>query len=157
MFENDRLWDIDSIISRTEIEYIKNGIKVLVIDPYNRLKNDYNEREDKYIGGILAKLCMLAKRLNILVIFVAHPKKPEKGEANTPPNLYSVSGSGDWYNMTDYGIIVHRDRNEEGKLEDIVKIDVQKIKNFSLGDPKGGIITLKFNKENMNICCAMRM
>ena len=151
MFENDRLWDIDSIIDRTEIEYIKNGIKVLVIDPYNRLKNDYNEREDKYIGSILAKLCMLAKRLNILVIFVAHPKKPEKGEANTPPNLYSVSGSGDWYNMTDYGIIVHRDRNDEGKLEDIVKIDVQKIKNFSLGDPKGGIITLKFNKENMNI------
>lgn len=151
MFENDRLWDIDQIIEKTEIEYIKKGIKVLVIDPYNRLKNDYSEREDKYIGNILAKLCMLAKRLNILVIFIAHPKKPEKGEANTPPNLYSVSGSGDWYNMPDYGIIIHRDRKEDGKLEDEVKVIVQKIKNFALGDPKGGTIILKFNSQKMVI------
>lgn len=151
VFENNRMWDIDSIIERTEIECIKNGIKTLVIDPYNRLKNDYHDREDKYIGDILAKLCTLAKRLNILVIFVAHPRKPEKGEANMPPNLYDISGSGDWYNMTDYGIIIHRQRSENGKLEDKVQINVQKIKNFALGDPKGGIIELGFNKAKMNI------
>lgn len=151
MFENDRLWDIDSIIEKTEIEYIKNGIKILVIDPYNRLKNEYNDREDKYIGSILSKLCMLAKRLNILVIFVAHPKKPEKGETNSAPNLYNIAGSGDWYNMTDYGVIIHRQRTEEGKLEDVVEVDIQKIKNFNLGDPKGGKVKLRFNKDNMNI------
>ena len=94
---------------------------------------------------------MLAKRLNILVIFVAHPKKPEKGETNSPPNLYNIAGSGDWYNMTDYGVIIHRQRTEEGKLEDIVEIDIQKIKNFNLGDPKGGKVKLRFNKDNMNI------
>jgi twinkle protein len=150
-FENDRTWSIDEIIKRTEIEYIKHGIKVLVIDPYNRLQNEYRDREDKYIGSILAKLCTLAKRLNILVVFVAHPKKPAPGEANNPPNLYDISGSGDWYNMSDYGIIVHRKRKEDGKLEDIVQVDIQKIKNFSLGDPKGGCITLRFDKPTMNI------
>jgi twinkle protein len=150
-FENDRQWDIDSIIDRTEIEYIKHGIKTLVIDPYNRLKNDYTEREDKYIGSILSKLCMLAKKLNILVIFIAHPKKPEKGMEMSPPTMYSISGSGDWYNMADYGIVVHRNRTETGTLEDFVKVDIQKVKNFSLGEPKGGNITLKFNKITRNI------
>ena len=150
-FENDRTWNIDEIIKRTEVEHIKHDIKVLVIDPYNRLQNEYRDREDKYIGSILAKLCTLAKRLNILVIFVAHPKKPAPGEANNPPNLYDISGSGDWYNMSDYGIIVHRKRKEDGKLEDIVQVDIQKIKNFSLGDPKGGCITLRFDKPTMNI------
>ena len=150
-FENDRTWSIDEIIKRAEVEHIKHDIKVLVIDPYNRLQNEYRDREDKYIGSILAKLCTLAKRLNILVIFVAHPKKPAPGEANNPPNLYDISGSGDWYNMSDYGIIVHRKRKEDGKLEDIVQVDIQKIKNFSLGDPKGGCITLMFDKPTMNI------
>lgn len=149
-FENDRHWDIDSIIERTETEYIKHGIKTLVIDPYNRLKNDYKDREDKYIGEILSKLCMLAKKLDILIIFVAHPTKPVKGGENTPPTMYNVSGSGDWYNMADYGIVIHRNKTEEG-LEDIVKINVEKVKNFSLGEPSGGSVSLNFNKVTRNI------
>lgn len=141
-FENDRIWNIDEICKRTEVEVMKHGIKTLVIDPYNRLQNDYKEREDKYIGSILAKLCMLAKRLNILIIFVAHPKKPD-GE--TRPDMYSISGSGDWYNMADYGIIVHRNRGSDGALENTPKIIVGKVKNFSLGNPSGGEIMLYYN------------
>ena len=147
-FQNDRQWDIDSIITRTEIEIMKHGIKTLVIDPYNRLKNDYKDREDKYIGTILSKLCMLAKKHNILVIFVAHPTKPDSEQ---PPTMYSISGGGDWYNMADYGIIVHRERKEDGKLDDYPQIEVQKVKNFLLGDPKGGKVILKFNKITRNI------
>lgn len=142
MFDNDRMWNIDEICKRTEIEVMKHGIKTLVIDPYNRLNNDYKDREDKYIGSILAKLCMLAKRLNILVIFVAHPKKPD-GEKI--PDMYSISGSGDWYNMADYGIIVHRERGIDGKLENTPEIMIGKVKNFSLGNPSGGSIRLFYN------------
>ena len=142
LFDNRRLWDIDSIIERTEIEVMKHGIKTLVIDPYNRLRNDYKDREDKYIGSILAKLCMLAKRLDILVIFVAHPKKPDSEQI---PTMYSISGSGDWYNMADYGIIVHRDRGIDGKLVNSPTIGVAKVKNFNLGNPSGGTVTLSYN------------
>lgn len=144
LFDNKQLWDVDSIIERTEIEVMKHGIKTLVIDPYNRLKNDYKDREDKYVGSILAKLCMLAKRLDILVIFVAHPKKPDQEKAPMP-TMYSISGSGDWYNMADYGIIVHRDRGMDGKLLNSPTIGIAKVKNFHLGNPSGGTITLKYN------------
>ena len=85
---------------------------------------------------------MLAKKLDILVIFVAHPKKPD-GEKM--PNMYSISGSSDWYNMADYGIVVHRNRQENGKLSNTPEIMVQKVKNFALGNPSGGSIILYYD------------
>lgn len=143
-FDIDRLWTVDEIIERTELAVRKYGVKTLVIDPYNRLNNKIvNNREDLYIGSILSKLSMLAKRLNILVIFIAHPKKPD-GEKM--PNMYSISGSGDWYNMADYGIIVHRDRSESGKLNNLPTIFVEKVKNHFLGDTSGGEITLQYDE-----------
>ena len=142
-FDIERLWTVDEIIERTELAVRKYGINILVIDPYNRLNNKIgSSREDLYICSILSKLSMLAKRLNILVIFVAHPKKPD-GEKM--PNMYSISGSSDWYNMADYGIIVHRDRAADGKLSNLPVIFVEKVKNYFLGSPSGGEITLKYD------------
>jgi len=143
-FDIEKMWTVDEICERTEWAVKKYGIKCLTIDPYNRLKNDYKDREDKYIGSILAKLCMLAKKLDILIIFVAHPKKPD-GEKI--PNMFSISGSADWYNMTDYGIIVHRERlgkDRDSKLSDFPTIFVEKVKNFNLGNPSGGLINLHY-------------
>ena len=140
-FQVDRLWSIDQIIEACEQTVRKYGIKTLTIDPYNRLNNDYTEREDKYIGSMLAKLSMLAKKLDILIIFIAHPKKPD-GEKE--PNLYSISGSSDWYNMADYGLIIHRKRLESGELENKPKISIAKIKDFNLGNPSGGEVSLEF-------------
>ena len=144
-FNVERMWSVDEIIERVELSVRKYGIKTLVIDPYNRLNNKItNGREDLYVGSILSKLSMLAKRLDILVIFVAHPKKPD-GEKM--PNMFSISGSGDWYNMADYGIIVHRDRKEDGKLSDMPTIFVEKVKNHFLGDTSGGSIPLLYSRE----------
>ena len=143
--ETDRQWTIDEIITKTESMVRRYGIKTLIIDPYNRLKNEFRDREDKYIGSILSKLCMLSKKLNILVIFVAHPKKPDD---EATPTMYSISGSGDWYNMADYGIIVHRERDMvTQKLKNEPQILVGKIKNFLLGQPTGGKVILEYNKD----------
>lgn len=137
----DRMWSIDQIIETCELAVRKYGIKTLTIDPYNRLNNDYTDREDKYIGSILAKLSMVAKKLDILVIFIAHPKKPDGDKL---PTMYSISGSSDWYNMADYGLIIHRERNESGELENKPKIIISKIKDFNIGDPSGGEVDLEF-------------
>lgn len=142
-FDIDRVWTVDEICERAELAVKKYGVNTLVIDPYNRLNNKIlNGREDLYIGSILSKLCMLAKKLNILVIFVAHPRKPD-GEKM--PNLYSISGSSDWYNMADYGIVVHRDRYQDGKLSNKPLIFIEKVKNHFIGNPSGGEITLTYD------------
>jgi len=144
-FDIDRTWSIKDICERTELAVKKYGIKVLVIDPYNRLDNKFEgNREDLYIGSILAELSMLAKKLDILIIFVAHPKKPD-GEKM--PNLYSISGSSDWYNMADYGIIIHRERQSDDQLSNLPTVFVQKVKNHFLGKPSGGSVTLRYDVD----------
>lgn len=144
-FDIDRMWTVDEIIERTELAVKKYGVKTLVIDPYNRLNNKIlNNREDLYVGSTLAKLSMLAKKLDILVIFVAHPKKPDGEKC---PNMYSISGSGDWYNMADYGIIIHREREQSGKLSNFPLVFVEKVKNHFLGSPSGGELTLRYDSD----------
>lgn len=142
-FDINKQWTVDEICERTKLAVKKYGVRTLVIDPYNRLDNNYTDREDKYIGSILSKLSMLAKELDILVIFVAHPKKPD-GEKM--PNMYSISGSGDWYNMADYGIIIHRERKEDDTLSNMPTIFVQKVKNHFLGKPSGGSFVLLYDQ-----------
>ena len=48
---------------------------------------------------------------NIVVWMVAHPHKLTRDENGVipPPNLYQVSGSAHWANMSDVAIVVHRD------------------------------------------------
>lgn len=143
-FDINKRWTVDEICERTRLAVKKYGVKTLTIDPYNRLNNNYTDREDRYIGTILSQLSMLAKELDILVIFVAHPKKPD-GEKM--PNMYSISGSGDWYNMADYGIIIHRERSETtGKLSNMPLVFVQKVKNHFLGKPSGGSFSLMYDE-----------
>lgn len=143
-FDINKRWTVDEICERTRLAVKKYGVKTLTIDPYNRLNNNYTDREDRYIGTILSQLSMLAKELDILVIFVAHPKKPD-GEKM--PNMYSISGSGDWYNMADYGIIIHRERSEAtGKLSNMPLVFVQKVKNHFLGKPSGGSFSLMYDE-----------
>lgn len=154
-FDIERLWSVEEICEETELAVKRYGIKTLVIDPYNRLNNKFsNGREDLYIGQILAKLSMLAKKLDILIIFVAHPKKPD-GEKS--PSLYSISGSSDWYNMADYGLIVHRSRENDGKLSNHPFIFVEKVKNFFLGKPSGGEINLHYNITKRVLECGWNM
>jgi hypothetical protein len=63
--------------------------------------------------------------------------------------MYSISGSSDWYNMADYGLIIHRERLENGELENKPKVIISKIKDFSLGDPSGGEISLLFKNHKL--------
>ena len=153
-FDVDRLWSVDEICAEAELAVKKYGIKTLVIDPYNRLRNDYKDREDKYICSILAQLSMLAKKLDILVIFVAHPRKPDGEKC---PNMYSISGSGDWYNMADYGVIVHRERETDGKLSNRPLIFIEKVKNFFLGKPSGGTVSLLYDPMERILKCGYNM
>lgn len=144
--ELNRMWDIDSLIEQLEYAKHRFNIDTFTIDPYNRLANPSTEREDKYIGQMLAKLTMAAKRLDVLIIFIAHPKKPQVGEK--VPDMYAISGSSDWYNMADYGIVIHRDRKPDGTLENNVRVIVHKVKDFQLGNPAGGEVNLLFNTRN---------
>lgn len=127
----------------------RKGIKIFVIDPYNKVEHQSKsgESETQYISRFLDALSNFAKFKDVLVILVAHPRKMQRtaGQAHDVPTLYDISGSANFYNKADYGVTVYRDRGEKG-LENNGCIHFQKIKFRHLG--KTGVVDFKFNYNN---------
>lgn len=141
--ENDL--SIESIL-RSASSFVKSkGIKMLIIDPYNKLDHQIRkgENETQYISRFLDILVNFARFNNILIFLVAHPRKMQKGET---PSLYDISGSAHFYNKTDYGFVVERKRDESNLMTNNVNVYWQKIKFKHLG--KQGISELCYNILN---------
>lgn len=136
---------IDNILDKAKFLVKKRGIKVLVIDPYNKLEHTMKtgESETNYISKFLDKLVMFARVNNVFVALVAHPRKMGKDAAGNydVPNLYDINGSANFYNKADYGITVYRDRNINQ-----VFIHFLKVKFKHLGD--GGTVQCSYNFKN---------
>lgn len=135
---------IDTILERAQFLVRRRGIKALVIDPYNRLDSDMKGKsETLYIGEVLDKLTNFAQRNDILVILMAHPTKMPKNQdgAIQAPTLYDISGSANFFNKADFGLVVHRNRQEN-----TVEVHIQKVKFRHLGEC--GMALFKYNLNN---------
>ena len=135
---------IDTILERAKFLVRRKGIKALVIDPYNRLEDESEgQNETKYISKLLDKMTNFAQQNDILIILMAHPiKMPKTKDGKIEvPTLYDISGSANFYNKTDFGITVHRDRENN-----TVEVHVQKVKFRHLGEC--GTALFKYNLNN---------
>ncbi len=137
-------YKVDSILERAKFLVRRKGIKGLVIDPYNRLENEAGTRsETQYVSVLLDKLTNFAQQNDILVVLMAHPTKMSKNKDGKVevPSLYDISGSANFFNKADFGIVVHRDR-EKG----VVEVRVQKVKFRHLGTV--GTAYFRYNINN---------
>lgn len=134
-------YTIDNILDKAKYLVRKRGIRVLVIDPYNRLESQQGSKsETQYISEVLDKLTNFAQQNDLLVILMAHPRKILKEHsADGIPSLYDINGSANFYNKADFGIIVHR-------TDDYVLVRVSKVKFKHLG--KGGDVLFKYDIGN---------
>lgn len=103
---------------------------ILVIDSFNKVEYDKPAHitDTDFIGKILNKLCEMAIKYNIMVILVAHPTKMEWNSGDKAakcPTAYNINGSANYFNMSDYVLGVHRDRNVE---DETVTIRVDKVR-----------------------------
>ena len=123
--------DIEFILSKAKVAKQRFGIKGLVIDPFNQISpnRDYTKREDEHIRDIIAKCQQFARNHEIVVWMVAHPHKLQRNDSGVvpPPDLYQVSGSAHWANMSDAAIVVHRDFEDNS-----TKIITRKIREQGL-------------------------
>lgn len=138
---------IDTILEKAKFLIRKKGIKVLIIDPYNKIehKRTSGQSETEYISVLLDKLVNFARRNDILIHLVAHPTKMKKDIKNIKyevPTLYDIAGSANFYNKADYGITVYRN----WKPEETTDIYIQKVKFKHLGD--GGVMQKRYNSIN---------
>lgn len=145
---------LDDIINTAQEIIEKEKISILVIDPYNRVEGNKssNELETNYIGGILDGLSKLAINYGLMLFLVAHPTKMERRDsvkegalaAYKMPSAYDINGSANFYNKSDFVMVVHR--NDIRNTETTIKIDKVKFKNY--GDP--GLCKLEYDVTSGN-------
>lgn len=138
-FETDTILDISTSLVR------RNGIKGLIIDPYNYLEDDRGRSETEFVSKLLSKLKTFAKRNDVLVFLVAHPTKLQKNKEGVynPPDLYDISGSANFNNKADIGISVFRHFEPE---EVCVEVNILKHRFKHLG--RKGTVYFKYNLKN---------
>lgn len=130
-------WLVD-IIRDAKIRF---GTDLLIIDPWNEIEHIWgrDDNETKYIGQALRDLRRLAVELDMHVMIVAHPTKVMDGHE---PSLYHISGSANWANKVDIGMVVHQPKFADGPGGP-TEVHVKKIKRAVLG--RRGLATLQFN------------
>ncbi|WP_455592266.1 bifunctional DNA primase/helicase [Bacteroides sp.] len=137
---------VESILSRARELVSRRGIRILVIDPFNRLEHRIpaGQTETQYISAFLDQLSGFAVRNRCLVILVAHPRKMQRDPATGQlpvPTLQDINGSAAFVNKCDFGLVVERDR-----AAGVTRIHVKKVKFRHLGNL--GDCTFVYNLAN---------
>ena len=126
-------YTLDEVLKKGGELVKRKGIKCLVIDPYNKVRDVNCKTEDvnRYTMEYLTKIEVFAKKYDVLVFIVAHPTKMYKDKDGQieEPTMYNIKGGGEWYDASYHGILVHRDY--EAKT---VKAKVLKVKFQNLGE-----------------------
>ena len=126
-------YTLESVLRKGAELVKRKGIKCLVIDPFNKVRDVDCKTEDvnRYTMEYLTKIEMFAKKFDVLVFVVAHPTKMYKDKDGKieEPNMYNIKGGGEWYDASYHGILVHRDYEEK-----TVKAKVLKVKFQNLGE-----------------------
>lgn len=137
-------YDLDTVLNKARELIFRFGIKVLVIDPYNkvRMSGKYYEVTE-YTNAYLLKIHEFCQKYDVLVFLVAHPVKPSNDERKTyEPDFYSIKGGGEFYDMSPHGLLVHRDYEHN-----LVKVKVLKVKFSHLGE-NNAYVWFSWDKTN---------
>ena len=105
---------IQEILALAKVSILKNGTKILVIDPYSRVKMS-GDIEAHFIQNLLNEVSEFAVRYKIHVFLVAHPTKVQINRNGNYPTVtpYMISGSAHWYNSADFIISLWKDRVDD--------------------------------------------
>lgn len=109
--DEDTELDLDYIIELAKVAVLRDGVRLLVLDPWNEIehKRGPDETETEYTSRAIRSLKRFALNYECAVWLVAHPRKPHTDGNPKPPSLYDLAGSAHFANKADYGLIVHRD------------------------------------------------
>ena len=126
-------YTLESVLRKGAELVKRKGIKCLVIDPFNKVRDVDCKTEDvnRYTMEYLTKIETFAKKFDVLVFVVAHPTKMYKDKDGKieEPTMYNIKGGGEWYDASYHGLLVHRDYEEK-----TVKAKVLKVKFQNLGE-----------------------
>jgi twinkle protein len=120
---------------------LHHDCQVFVLDPWNEVEHRFNrgENETQYIERALRQLLRSMRRLNLVLVIAAHPTKLSEGEK---ASLYKISGSANWKNKAQHGLVIRKQSDHTSDVE----LVVEKSKDWeTMGKP--GSVWLEFNRE----------
>lgn len=130
---------LDTILDKVKAQISRTGLDGLVIDPWNEIDHARlaHLSETEYISVVLGKLKKFARKYDIHIWLVAHPRimpAEKDAQGNTyygVPTPYHISGSANWRNKADNCISIWRDQS---KQDFITQVHIQKVKLPEIGD-----------------------
>ena len=142
--KDDDMMTVDTILTRAKALVYREGIKVLVIDPWNEIAptTKQGQREDQYISEQLAKIRRFARVNGIHIFLIAHPRNLEKNKDGQypPPTAYDIAGGAMWRNKADNILCVYRPDMKTGQTD----VFVQKIR-FRRNGKAGEVMNFNFH------------
>lgn len=107
----DEDFDLDWILDKATDAVLRDGIRLLLIDPWNEV--EHARRRDEtvtdYIGRSIRAMKRFARLYEVAVVVIAHPTKDVGRDGKSrPPTLYDIEGSAHWFNKCDHGIVIDR-------------------------------------------------
>lgn len=119
--DEDLEMDLNKFLELARVAVVRHGAKMIVLDPWNEIehKRSRDESETDYIGRAIRAIKRFAKQLDVAFWLVAHPSKPQQG-VNRIPGLYDISGSANFANKADYGLVYHRAKFDVNEADIVV-------------------------------------
>jgi len=139
--------DIDWLLDKMQTAVIREGVKCVLIDPWNEIEHrkKADESQTEYIGRAIKKLKSFAMQYNVLVIVVVHPTKASSQMDSEELGLYNLADSSHWANKADLGVIVGRIGDPE--YDTTTGIYIKKIR-YQPDAGKIGYTVLNFDTRN---------
>jgi twinkle protein len=142
---DDEAPTIEAILEKARAAVMRHGIRGLVIDPYNEIEHrrPVNMTETEYVSQLLGKVKRFAQHCGVHVWFVAHPSKMQRENSGSRPvpTLYDISGSANWVNKADLGLVIHRDPDPDSTRTDVL---IRKVRFKEVG--KIGGVSLRWDR-----------
>ena len=146
-------YSLESVLRKGAELVKRKGIKCLVIDPYNKIRDTEAVSDDvnRYTMDYLSKIESFCKKYDVLTFIVAHPTKmPRENGKMVEPNMYNIKGGGEWYDASYHGLLVHRDYEARNTKVKVLKVKFQNLgengaEAFFTWEPKSGSFVPEVN------------
>jgi len=136
-------YTLEWLIDRATDAVLRDGVRVLLIDPWNEVEHARERGESMvdYIGRALRSLKRFARLYDVAVIVVAHPTKEvaRDGKARVP-TLYDIADSSHFANKCDHGVIIDLPDSDLGETV----IHVRKVRFEETG--RKGHVRLRYDR-----------
>lgn len=142
---------INALFKRLIIQY---GVDGALIDPWNQLDHEIDQRDDHYLSMALKEIKQFALHNNVSYNIIAHPRNviPDKEGKRPEIEVWHIAGGAMWNNKSDNIISVDRPKWHDDKTSTLTKVRTHKIKRRRTGGIVGGDAEFNYLVSQSRYC-----